>query len=131
MAYSTGPGYPRPMTPPSVQAPPEMKAQDGSDPRCVPIKLSAPIPVGDEIRYPEYSDDEHDVWRTLYSRQEALLPGRAAAEFLTGLNALGLSRERVPALAEVSRSLSRATGWRIARTPGLLDARDFFTHLAR
>jgi phenylalanine-4-hydroxylase len=31
----------------------------------------------------------------------------------------------------VSRRLQRATGWRIARTPGLLDAHDFFSHLAR
>jgi phenylalanine-4-hydroxylase len=119
------------MTPPPVQAPPENKALEASDPRCVPIKLNAPIPVGDEIGYPEYSEDEHDVWRTLYARQETLLPGRAAAEFLTGLRALRLNRERIPALADVSRSLSRATGWRIARTPGLLDARDFFTHLAQ
>ena len=63
-----------------------------TDPRCIPVKLTAPIPVGD---------------------------------------ALGLDRERVPALADVSRKLESATRWRIARTPGLLDAHDFFAHLAR
>jgi phenylalanine-4-hydroxylase len=110
---------------------PEAKEQDGSDPRCIPIKLGTPIPVGDEIIYPAYSDEDHDVWRTLYARQEKLLPGRAAGEFLTGLKALELDRDRIPALADVSRKLQEGTGWRIARTPGLLDAHDFFSHLAR
>jgi len=103
----------------------------GADPRCVPIKLKAPIPIGDEIAYPEYSADDNEVWRTLYARQVGLLPGRASDEFLSGLKALALDSDRIPALAEVSRRLHRATGWRVARTPGLLDAHDFFSHLAR
>src|SRR5271170_4724373 len=119
------------MTSQPAQATAESKAQDGSDPRCVPIKLGAPIPVGVEIEYPGYSDEEQEVWRLLCARQEKLLPGRAADEFLTGLKALALDRDRIPALADVSRKLQAGTGWRIARTPGLLDARDFFSHLAR
>ena len=103
----------------------------GHDPRCIPHKLSAPLPVGEACVYPSYSAEEHDVWRTLYARMAQLLPGRAADEFLTGLAALGLNRENIPSLAAVSRQLSRATGWQIARTPGLLDAHDFFGHLAR
>lgn len=124
-------GYYAAVIPPSPQSHPETKAQDGSDPRCVPIKLVASIPVGDEIKYPDYPEADQEVWRTLYARQEKLLPGRAAEEFLTGLRALELDHERIPALADVSRKLSRGTGWRIARTPGLLDAHDFFSHLAR
>ena len=106
-------------------------SEAGADPRCVPIKLAAPIPVGDEIAYPSYSADEHAVWSELLARQSQLLPGRAADEFLTGLEALDLDRKQIPALAEVSRSLYSATGWRVARTPGLLDAHDFFSYLAR
>src|SRR5688572_6655215 len=101
------------------------------DPRCVPIKLQAPIPIGDEIEYPNYTEDEHAVWRELTERQLQLLPGRAADEFLSGLEALNLDRDRIPSLAKVSRKLNDATGWRVARTPGLLDAHDFFSHLAR
>ena len=101
------------------------------DPRCVPIKLTAPIPVGDEIDYPNYSAAEHAVWRDLYARQVKLLPGRAADEFLTGLEALALDHERIPALSDVSRRLHATTGWRVTRTPGLLDAHDFFGYLSR
>jgi phenylalanine-4-hydroxylase len=112
-------------------APTAPTTPDGSDPRCIPFKLTGPLPVGDDCRYPAYSADEHDIWRTLYARMEALLPGRAADEFLTGLAALQLERDRIPALADVSRKLQRATNWQIARTPSLLDAHDFFGYLAR
>ena len=109
---------------------PETTTQDGSDPRCIPHKLTTPLPVGDECRYPNYSEEEQDVWRTLYARMETILPGRAADEYLSGLRTLDLEKDRIPALADVSRKLEKCTGWRVARTPGLLDAHDFFTYLA-
>jgi phenylalanine-4-hydroxylase len=129
MAIRPRPGYLGAVITPAPRT--DVKEQDGSDPRCVPIKLVAPIPVGDEIAYPDYGKEDQDVWRTLIGRQEKLLPGRAADEFLTGLAALDLDRDRIPALADVSRKLQEGTGWRLARTPGLLDAHDFFSHLAR
>ncbi|HNC24897.1 MAG TPA: phenylalanine 4-monooxygenase [Opitutaceae bacterium] len=116
---------------PSPASHPETSTPDGSDPRCIPHKLTAPLPVGDECAYPSYTAEEQSVWRTLHARMEELLPGRAADEFLTGLRALQLERDRIPALADVSRRLHAATGWRVARTPGLLDAHDFFGYLAR
>jgi phenylalanine-4-hydroxylase len=120
---------PRKSQPSAPPAP--TSAADGSDPRCVPIKLTGSIPVGDEIHYPDYTPEEHAVWRELFERQVNLLPGRAADEYMSGLEALQLDRVRIPALAEVSHRLEAATGWRVARTPGLLDAHDFFSHLAR
>lgn len=113
------------------EKPPNAVSTSDLDPRCVPIKPEGALPVGDEIAYPAYSDEEQNVWKTLYARQETLLPGRAADEFLTGLASLDLDRERIPALADVSRKLDKATGWRIARTPGLLDAPTFFGYLSR
>ena len=119
------------MTPTASTSHPETTTQDGSDPRCIPHKMTGPLPVGDECKSPNYSAAEQDVWKTLYARMETLLPGRAADEFLTGLAALKLEKDRIPALADVSRKLHAATGWQLARTPGLLDAHDFFTYLAR
>jgi phenylalanine-4-hydroxylase len=102
-----------------------------NDPRCVPIKLDAPIAVGDDIPYPDYSPEDQKTWAALFARQRELLPGRAADEYLAGLRDLALSSDRIPALADVSRRLHDATGWRIARAPGLLDASDFFGYLAQ
>ncbi len=110
---------------------PESPAPDGNDPRCIPHKLTKPLPIGDECRYPNYSAEEQDVWKTLYARMVELLPGRAADEFVTGLHVLDLEKDRIPALSDVSRKLYQATGWRVCRTPGLLDAHDFFGYLAQ
>lgn len=102
-----------------------------NDPRCIPIKLERPIAIGDEIEYPAYTPEQHLTWSALFSRQENLLLGRAADEFLAGLNQLELAHDEIPALARVSRRLHEATGWRIGRAPGLLDAGDFFGYLAQ
>lgn len=119
------------MTPASSAFTPSSLPSPGDDPRCVPFKLNAPLPVGDECPYPDYTNEEQSVWRALHARQMQLLPGRAADEFLTGLASLALESDRIPALSAVSARLARETGWRIARTPGLLDAHDFFGYLAR
>lgn len=104
---------------------------ESHDPRCQPIALDGPIPEGDQIAYPDYSAEDHDVWKTLYARQRELLPGRACQEYIDGLAMLKLPEDRVPALRDVSAVLDRATGWRLTRSPGLLHEKDFFERLAR
>ncbi len=32
----------------------EKAAQEGIDPRCIPQKLTGPVPVDDQIEYPDY-----------------------------------------------------------------------------
>jgi len=61
------------------------------NPRCVPIKLTGPIPTGDECDYPRYTALDHDTWQKLYARQESLPPGRAADEYLAGRRQLNSS----------------------------------------
>ena len=36
-----------------------------------------------------YTDEEDAVWRDLYARQKALLPGRVCRAFLKGIDMLG------------------------------------------
>lgn len=105
-------------------------AQQGIDPRCIPQRLDAPPPIGDDIPYPNYSEEEHQIWQTLYRRQAELLPNRACDEFLRGLQMLKLDPDRIPALAELSAVLQAQTNWRVARIPGLLHEQDFFKLLA-
>ena len=91
----------------------ERAGLEGKDPRCIPIKIDAPLPVGDAIVTPDYTAAEHDIWATLYRRQSALLPGRASREYCEGLEHLELPHDRNPGLAELSRKLEAATGWRV------------------
>ena len=102
-----------------------------ADPRCVPVRLDGPAPVGDAIEVPNYSAEDHETWRLLYARQRALLPGRASDEYLAGLERMGFPENRLPSLRASSAVLAETTGWQVARVPGLLHEEDFFAHLAR
>lgn len=109
----------------------ELAAEGGNDPRCVPQSLEGEPPIGDGIEYPGYPESDHHIWRTLFNRQTELLKGRAAQSFVNGIDILGITSERIPALRDMNTALQRATGWRVARIPGLLHERDFFGLLAR
>jgi len=77
-----------------------------------------------------YTPAEHEVWRTLYERQAALLPGRACAPFLRGLEALDLRGGGIPDFARINDELLRLTGWTVVAVPGLVPDAVFFEHLA-
>jgi phenylalanine-4-hydroxylase len=77
-----------------------------------------------------YTPTEHGVWDTLYERQAALLPGRAAHPFLKGLEALDLHRGGIPDFARINPELRRLTGWTVVAVPGLVPDDVFFDHLA-
>jgi len=108
----------------------EKAAEGGNDPRCVPLTLDGEPPLGDEIVPPTYPESDHDSWRFLFDRQMQTLPGRAADAYLYGVDLLGMERERIPRLRDLSRTLQKSTGWRVARIPGLLHEKDFFRLLS-
>ena len=76
-----------------------------------------------------YTAADHDVYRRLYERQSALLPGLACDEFITALPALGL-KSRIPRFEEINDRLYKATGWEVVAVPGLIPEVAFFTLLA-
>lgn len=102
----------------------------GLDPRCIPQHLDGPPPVGEAIAYPNYNAEDQESWQLLFNRQMALLQGRASEAFFNGVEVLGMTPERIPALRELSARMEAATGWQVARIPGLLHEKDFFTLLA-
>lgn len=108
----------------------EKAGAEDLDPRCVPQTLDAPPPVGDAILYPGYSEIDQETWRLLYARQMQFLPGRACEAYLRGAETITLGGARIPALADLSARLEAATGWRVARVPGLLHERQFFELLS-
>lgn len=81
-------------------------------------------------RWADYSADEHAVWKTLFQRQTALLPGRACDEFVAGMRDLPLSPERIPDFDQVNETLWARTGWCLVAVPGLVPDEVFFEHLA-
>ena len=83
-----------------------------------------------EQPWDDYSDVDHEVWRTLYQRQRALLVGRASDEFLAAQDAMGMTPDRIPKFTEINAVLKGATGWEIIGVEGLLPELDFFDRLA-
>ena len=109
----------------------EKAAQDDDvDPRCIPQTLDGTPPIGDEIEYPDYPEEDHDVWRILVQRQNEQLPGRACQAYLKGQEVLQIEANRVPSLANLSQRLEDATDWKVAKVPGLIHEKDFFTLLS-
>jgi phenylalanine-4-hydroxylase len=84
-----------------------------------------------EQNWSNYSNDEHEMWRTLYRRQETILPGRVVPEFLEGMNHLGVARDAIPKFENLSKVLRQATGWEIVAVPGLVPDEIFFKFLAQ
>jgi phenylalanine-4-hydroxylase len=76
-----------------------------------------------------YSDEEQAVWRLLVERQSALARQYACAEFLKGLQTLGIG-DTIPDFAAVNARLEPLTGWRVVGVPGLIPDAAFYDHLA-
>ena len=77
-----------------------------------------------------YTPAQHAVWKTLFARQSALLPGRACDEFVAGMRALPIGADTIPDFRRLSDVLLKHTGWRIVAVPGLVPDDVFFEHLA-
>lgn len=81
--------------------------------------------------YIDYSEEENEVWATLYERQMQLLPGRVCRPFLDGLEQLALPADHVPQPKILSERLMALTGWSIEPVPALINFDRFFNLLAQ
>jgi phenylalanine-4-hydroxylase len=78
----------------------------------------------------EYTAEEDEVWRRVSSELGRKHDRYACAAFLDGAARLGLRRDRVPQLAEVSARLTELTDFRLRPTGGLVPTRAFYGSLA-
>ena len=109
----------------------EKAAKEGIDPRCIPQRLTEPVPEHDDIVYPDYPDSDQENWQFLYDRQMKYLPNRACNEYMEGTEKLKLTSDKIPYLKELSHVFDKTTGWRVARVPGLIHEQNFFEMLRR
>jgi len=83
-----------------------------------------------EQDWERYTPAEHGIWRTLFERQARLLPGRAADEYVAGLEGFGMAADGIPDFRRLNDVVEPVTGWRIVAVPGLVPDDVFFDHLA-
>jgi len=77
-----------------------------------------------------YTPEQHRVWKTLFERQAALLPGRVCDEFLAGMRELAITADAIPDFRRLSDILMLRTGWQVVAVPGLVPDDVFFDHFA-
>ncbi len=81
--------------------------------------------------YQKYSPDEQAVWKLLFERQMARLPGRASQAYMDGILATGFPNSRIPDFErDLNPRLLPITGWRVVAVPGLIGNREFFELMA-
>lgn len=77
-----------------------------------------------------YSEEEHQIWRELITRQIPIVQAGACAEYCHGVDLLNLAHDRIPQCPEVSAVLRKATGWALEPVPALIPFEQFFQLLA-
>ena len=78
-----------------------------------------------------YTQENHDVWREMFTERMRTLDQQASDVFLAGLRQIGLTPDRVPEVASINKRLQDLTGWESHPVPGYLPAKAFFACLAQ
>lgn len=92
--------------------------------------LSVDWKPGDPVPEPEYTAVEHAVWRVIGRELRPLHRRHACRAYVEAAEALGLPRDHVPQLAEVTRLLEPRTGFRYLPVAGLAPLRAFYASFA-
>lgn len=97
-----------------------------TDKGYVPVYTTAVV----DQPWARYTRTDHEVWATLFARQQALLADRACREFLDNQRRMGMAADAIPKFEDLNRALRKATGWELIGVEGLLPELTFFDHLA-
>jgi phenylalanine-4-hydroxylase len=77
-----------------------------------------------------YTEQEHAVWKTIWSALESAHRTHACAEYLACLDRLAFDTDRIPQLDEVSQKVEALSGFRLEPVAGLVEPRVFLESLA-
>ncbi|MFO0674925.1 MAG: phenylalanine 4-monooxygenase [Polyangiaceae bacterium] len=94
-------------------------------------RLALDYVEGDPVPEVPYSDEEHDVWRTVWTSLAPLHERYACRAYVEASSRLSLPRHRIPQLAEVNQGLAAHGAFRMLPVAGLVSARMFLSYLAR
>ena len=97
-----------------------------TDKGSVPVYTTAVV----EQPWATYTPEDHATWATLFERQQKILVGRAAREFIENQRKFGMTPQAIPKFDDLNRVLKQATGWELIGVEGLLPELTFFDHLA-
>jgi phenylalanine-4-hydroxylase len=87
-------------------------------------------PCGVLQEHLRYTDEEHETWHMLFTRQWENLQAIAYTPWLDAIRDMGLNPHRCPSFADLSLRLQPQTGWTVVGVEGFLHGRDYFWYLA-
>jgi phenylalanine-4-hydroxylase len=93
-------------------------------------RLAADYVSGTEIPAAPYTESEHALWGTIWDALEPAHLECACREYLACSRVLGLPKDRIPQLDEVTRHVEGLSGFRLEPVAGLVEPRIFLESLA-
>lgn len=84
-------------------------------------------------QFEQYTQEDLDVWRTLFSRQIENLEDKACTEYLGALDEMSdvLYPDRIAEFSQLNDWFKTRTGWSMYCVPGLIPVDEFFDLLAK
>lgn len=80
----------------------------------------------------EFSQEQHDIWKRLYTRQLKKVMRYACKDFLKGIDILEMPSGHIPSLAQLNSKITPRTGWKCIRTDvRYTDAVPWYNHFNR
>jgi phenylalanine-4-hydroxylase len=109
-----------------MNATPRRVEHQQTDKGSVPVYTTAVVAQP----WSTYAREDHATWAQLFERQQKILRGRAAREFIENQAKFGMTPDAIPKFDDLNRVLKKATGWELIGVEGLLPELTFFDHLA-
>jgi|SRR5687767_1979037 len=79
----------------------------------------------------EFTEEQHDIWRSLYSRQFPKIEKYICKEYQQGFKNLQLPADHIPSVTELNARITPRTGWKTVRTRvRYSDAVQWYKHFA-
>ena len=79
----------------------------------------------------EFTEAQHDIWRTLYNRQLPKIEKYICKEYQEGFKNLQLPADHIPSIRELNEKITPRTGWKTVRTKvRYSDAVQWYKHFA-
>ena len=64
----------------------------------------------------EFTEEQHDIWKALYTRQTPKIKQHACREYIDGFEILGLPEDHIPSVQWLNERITPRTGWKTVRT---------------
>jgi phenylalanine-4-hydroxylase len=94
-------------------------------------RLALEYRAGETVPDAPYTEEEHGVWRAIWQALEPAHERHACAEYLECIRRLGLPRDYIPQIRDVSQRVEACSGFRLEPVAGLVEPRVFLESLAR